>query len=251
MHQASAARGFTLIEVLIAMTLLSVMVVLLFASLNVCAESWDRGDKKMVEVNEAAVVHHFFQQHLTAAKPLWNLLSAAKQSQGEQPTFSFQGTSESLQFVGDFPASAARGGLQLFLLELQNNKDEPNSPDGADINIILNPFFPLTEGEQLQKEEITLLKRIKHLALSYYGIDNNGEDRWQGDWQDRTSLPQLVKIRIERDNGIFWPDMIIELKVIGTGDDSDTGDIEGAVDNEPGAEDADDPVDNDNGEANE
>ena len=34
-------NGFTLIEVLIAMTLLSIMVVLLFASLRICAESWE------------------------------------------------------------------------------------------------------------------------------------------------------------------------------------------------------------------
>ncbi|MFI3120724.1 MAG: type II secretion system protein, partial [Methylococcaceae bacterium] len=35
--------GFTLIEVLIAMTLLSIMVVLLFASLRICAQSWEQG----------------------------------------------------------------------------------------------------------------------------------------------------------------------------------------------------------------
>ncbi len=43
--------GFTLLEVLIAMSLLSIMVVLLFSSLKVGAESWDKGESKIAEVN--------------------------------------------------------------------------------------------------------------------------------------------------------------------------------------------------------
>ncbi len=58
------AQGFTLIEVLIAMTLLSMMMVLLFASLKICADSWEKGENKINEVNEFAVVYYFFNQHL-------------------------------------------------------------------------------------------------------------------------------------------------------------------------------------------
>ncbi|HEY8220174.1 MAG TPA: prepilin-type N-terminal cleavage/methylation domain-containing protein, partial [Methylobacter sp.] len=59
--------GFTLIEVLIAMTLLSLMVVLLFSSLRICAQSWEQGENKIAEVNEVAVVYNFFQKHLASA----------------------------------------------------------------------------------------------------------------------------------------------------------------------------------------
>jgi len=96
-------RGFTLIEVLIALTLLSIMVVLLFGSLKICAESWEKGESKIAEVNEVAVVYNFFQRHLSAAKPLRNDFK-------EESTFSFQGNIQSLQFVGEFPASAGRAG---------------------------------------------------------------------------------------------------------------------------------------------
>ena len=56
-------KGFTLIEVLIGLTLLSIMVVLLFASLKICADSWEKGEKKVASVNDMAVVYHFFQKH--------------------------------------------------------------------------------------------------------------------------------------------------------------------------------------------
>src|SRR5512139_1339393 len=87
-------RGFTLIEVLIAMTMLSIMVVLLFSSLKICADSWEKGESKITDVNEIAVVYNFFQRHLSEAKPLWNDLSKE-----EEKTFSFQGKTQSLQFI--------------------------------------------------------------------------------------------------------------------------------------------------------
>ncbi len=65
-------KGFTLIEVLIGLTLLSIMVVLLFTSLKICADSWERGEKKIASVNEMAVVYHFFQEHLSVTKPILN-----------------------------------------------------------------------------------------------------------------------------------------------------------------------------------
>ena len=68
----SRSNGFTLIEVLIGMTLLSIMVVLLFTSLKICADSWEKGESKITNVNEMAVVYNFFQQHLSVARPLWN-----------------------------------------------------------------------------------------------------------------------------------------------------------------------------------
>jgi len=57
---AAHLRGFTLIEVLIAMTLLGIMMVLLFTSLKICADSWEKGESKITDVNEVAVVYNFF-----------------------------------------------------------------------------------------------------------------------------------------------------------------------------------------------
>ena len=132
------AQVFTLIEVLIAMTLLSMMMVLLFASLKICADSWEKGEKKINEVNEFTVVYTFFHQHLSLAHPLWNDFSS------EEKTFSFQGSAHSLQFVSAMPASAGRAGFQLFSVELQSDNND------RFIKVTLMPFFPLAEGASWQ-----------------------------------------------------------------------------------------------------
>lgn len=212
------AKGFTLIEVLIAMTLLSIMVVLLFGSLKICADSWEKGESKIAEVNEIAVVYNFFQRHLSVAQPLWNDLS----EDGER-TFAFQGKAQSLQFVSAFPASAGRSGLQLFSLDLQNEDNHQV------INVTITPFFPVVEGEEWHKEEVTLIKDVTEFTMAYYGSDGGDSEVWQDQWLDRDVLPRLVKINIELENGIFWPEMIIELKV--TDATNDTNDLINTTDN--------------------
>lgn len=64
------ANGFTLIEMLIAITLLGVMVTLLFGSLRIAAQSWHSGETKIDQVNRKAVVYQFFKHHLGSARPL-------------------------------------------------------------------------------------------------------------------------------------------------------------------------------------
>lgn len=217
--------GFTLIEVLIAMSLLSIMVVLLFASLKICAQSWEKGENKIADVNEVAVVYNFFQRNLSTAIPLWNDFT-----ENEEKTFSFQGKKQSLQFVSVFPASAGRTGMQLFSIEPQQQDNEQV------IKVALTPFFPVTEGEAWNKEEAVLLKHVSNFSLAYFGAGDDGESGWQDEWLAKDVQPRLVKISISTANGIFWPEMIIELKGGGAANGEGT-----ATDTANGAESAASP----------
>ncbi len=222
-HIPGRLRGFTLIEVLIAMTLLSIMMVLLFTSLKICADSWERGENKITDVNEMAVVYNFFQRDLSIAKPLWKDLPVE-----EDKSFSFQGSSQSLQFVSAFPASAGRSGLQMFSLNLLEENNEQV------INVTIVPFIRLTEGEKLQKEEVTLLKHVTDFTLSYFSSASEiSESVWTDEWLNKEALPRLVKINIKLDNGIYWPAMIIDLKVTGVTDNANLGTESTADINQP------------------
>lgn len=202
MWHPKANAGFTLIEVLIAMTLLGIMVVLLFSGMRISAQSWQKGEDKINEVNDVAVVYQFFKHHLTAAKPLWKEVTEDNESE-----FSFQGKSQELQFVSSFPASANKSGLQLFTIKLVKESDD------TFIQVSIHPFFPALEGEEWREEEVTLLAHVRNFTLTYFGLDESAPDGiWQEEWLDQESLPRLVKIKIERDDGNFWPEMTIDLK---------------------------------------
>jgi general secretion pathway protein J len=205
MLHRKASAGFTLIEVLIAMTLLGIMIVLLFSSMKICADSWQKGEDKITEVNDVAVVYQFFQHHLSTAKPLWDDFS-----EENNKIFAFQGKNQELQFVSSFPASAKKSGLQLFSLKLINDSDEQL------IQVSIKPFYPVAEGEEWRQEEVTLLRHVRNFSLSYFGAEESQpEGSWRDDWLEKETQPRLVKIKIERDDGSFWPEMLVDLKVVG------------------------------------
>jgi general secretion pathway protein J len=202
MRNLKSGQGFTLIEVLLAMTLLSVMMTLLFASLKICAESWEKGEKKIFEVSETAGVVNFFQRHLVMAKPLWNDFTQ------EERSFSFQGDRQSLQFVSSFPASAGRAGLQLFTVGWVNENRQNL------IKVTIVPFYPVAEGDDWLTEEETLIKGVADFSLAYFGTEEGEtENRWLDQWLERDHLPKLVRIRIKLENDVFWPEMNFELKL--------------------------------------
>lgn len=203
----ATAQGFTLIEVLIAMTLLSFMMVLLFASMRICADSWEKGEAKVVDINQVAVVYNFFQRHLSTAIPMWDDFTNDPSS-GIR-IFSFQGRHDGLQFVSHFPASAGKPGPQLINIQLEQGDEE----DGQVINVTLTPFFPVATGGEWDKEEVVLVKHVAKLELHYFGADDQSSDPyWQDEWLEKEFQPRLVKIKIGLDKDIYWPEMIIDLK---------------------------------------
>jgi general secretion pathway protein J len=203
-------KGFTLIEVLIAMTLFSMMVVLLFGSLQVCANSWHKGETKIAAVNEMAVVSHFFQQHLATTQPLFNTgLNGNKKSDLQAP-LAFQGKRQSIQFTSAFPASVGRLGVQLFTISLKTEDGQQN------LKVKIIPLAPLNTTQD--HEEVVLINGVRDFSIAYFGADdatNNtlSKAAWRDDWQEKNTLPRLLKITIKLDNGLFFPDMLIALKI--------------------------------------
>lgn len=187
--------GFTLIEVLIGLTLISVMLVLLFASLRIGVKSWNKGESKIIEVGEMASVHNFFYNHLSSALPLWNDFDERNRS------FSFQGDEESLQFVSTLPASSGRLGLQVFNIKLIDKA----------IIVAIKPFYLSTEGAEWKIDDVTLIENIKTLTISYFGANRKKQQpQWQSQWT-YNHLPELIKIEIESNKQPYWPDIFLKL----------------------------------------
>ncbi len=192
------SRAFTLLEVLIGMSLLSVMMLLLLGSLRVCIQNWDAGEKKIAEVNRLAVLQQFFFRRLQNIRPLDDDFSF------DEPVFSFQGDKSQLQFVGAMPASAGRMGLQLFKIGLVAGKM------GKDIKVSVQPFFPLSDGEQWNADEITVLQAVDTLQFWYFGSEDvDAEPVWRQQWLDMEELPFLIAIAIKMQDGSVWPPIIV------------------------------------------
>ena len=95
--------GFTLLELLIAVTILGLIVVALTDGVRFAGQAWETQDKRIARHGDLDAVQNVLRQLIAPAERL-------------------SGTSFSLQFVGAIPAALARGGLYDIELRALNSR---------------------------------------------------------------------------------------------------------------------------------
>lgn len=205
----SSASGFTLLEVLIAMTLLGVMMVLIFGTLRVSVRSWESGEKQAAQVSQLLVLHNFLRSHLTRMKPWEDDFS------GEETVFSFQGTEQTIQFVSTLPLhNRGAGGWHKFSLQLTKNRDK------LDLIVKLEPFFPSLDQERQAIDDVVLIENIEAIRFSYFGSDESDkEDQWLDQWLEKSYFPKMIQVDIRVRGEKNWPPLVVAPKIARTDDD--------------------------------
>lgn len=212
-NRPATQMGFTLLEVLIALTLLSLMMVVLFGGLRFGARGWDAAEARVEAAGDRSLVQSFIRQRLMQARPIvWG------QNTG-RPSLAFVGERDFLRFVAPLPARRGQGGLYLFTLELVE------TDDNGQLIVTYRLFHPDTLEDSLKDEHekrTVLLEDVQDIELEYFGPEEaNDTPRWQSSWRERQQLPTLVRLRLDwTQPGIdAWPQLVVPLRLV----DSDKG----------------------------
>ena len=195
-------RGFTLLELTVALLLLALMSSVLYGTLSLSANSWDRGDAKAVQVGDMRLTEEFLRQSLTSQLPL-RLHKAV-----DQPLY-FQGKSDSLAFVAALPGQAG-GGTYFFRLAVK--------PSGDTSRLTLTRAIPDYAATALpdltSAEQSVLADRIAEVRFGYYGRDPDSNDAnaptWRDHWDDPQILPLLIRVDVVPAAGTPWPQLVVE-----------------------------------------
>ncbi len=202
MEAQKPERGFTLLEVLIGLVLLSIMMTLLFGSIRMGARIWDAGENRAADLDRMLIVQNFLRYHLNTVRPVIDDLSG-----DDNVKFSFTGTEKSIQFVSDLPSSARRKGLHQINLEVVKENDS------GVLIANLKPFYPALDGADAAIEDVRLLSGIESMEVSYFGADRfeikAPEGQWLEQWEDREFMPFLIKIELRMQSGRVWPPMMV------------------------------------------
>lgn len=197
-------KGFTLIEMLTAITILSIMMTLLFASMRIAGQNWQAGQEKISQNSIKQSAYRFFSHHLTRIFPYLHEVTMPDKSTVQKPVF--QGEPERIQFISALPLSSLRKGLYLFQLYSESNNNAKT------LYLKLTPYRNMA-NQQTETEEI--IPGISKLAFSYFGnIDSMEEPgHWHEKWTDVDHLPSLIKVEIALTDGSIWPEMIFPLQI--------------------------------------
>ncbi|ADE16676.1 general secretion pathway protein J [Nitrosococcus halophilus Nc 4] len=190
-----SCQGFTLVELLIAMTLVGMMLVILFSGLRLSTRSWEAAEQKLAVVEKQRVIEGLFRRQIREQK----LLFFNDPEQGQVMTFA--GTSEGMQFVAPLLTRLGLGGLYWITFEVVK--------EGGESHLVMNwwPYRP--EGlEEEGREREVLLEAVEEIAFSYFGKEAVGEaPEWHERWEDPQRPPQLVRLQV-RTQEAEWPELI-------------------------------------------
>jgi general secretion pathway protein J len=178
--------GFTLLELLLAITLLSMITGTILGGLHIGKRAWETGRvyETVSEVEEAA---RAIADQLARAYPV-----TLARPDGP-PMMAFQGLSNSCRFVG-----LSEGDMQWGGLVLTEIASAP-APQGADI-AIWTRVFRADDGfapSRADMRETQALRGVEIFDISYFGvIDDKHPPVWSDSWKDRQTLPKLLSVRI-------------------------------------------------------
>jgi len=111
MQRLSLQRGFTLLELLIALALIGLMVVLLFGALRFSSNAWASTEQRTERDAGMRLVYQYLADRMEQARPV----TAYVESQGEE-VFFFIGMDNAVELVSLMSAQLGGGGLHIIRL---------------------------------------------------------------------------------------------------------------------------------------
>ncbi len=196
-----AGKGFTLLEVLVAITIFSLVITVLYAGYRVAIRSWESGERRHAAVSELRLAGTFIRRHTTQAFPL-----AVSESRAWR--LWFEGDARGLVFVTAMPTYLGQGGMYEMTLKV----DEQN--DGATLMVSRRLLHPDADPGKPGVTDLArpLLEKLESAQFAYFGTTGeDGEESWHASWQGRQRLPRLVRLRIHSKRVGNWPEMIFRL----------------------------------------
>jgi len=198
-------RGFTLVELLLALTLMSMLLALAYGGLRASTRATDRGQTILEDSSRIRMAHQFVRQQLNQASPL---VFAVSDDDEERTVFT--GEADRIRFVAPMPGYLGFGGPQVQELAVVRGED---SLELVLSHALLQGF---EEANLYDGPPILLLDQIESATFSFLGRDENGElAGWASSWPDGSVLPDSIALEIEFVDDVYieWPLLTAAIRI--------------------------------------
>ena len=196
-------QGFTLLEILIVLSLLGVLLILVGGALVGANRAVLKAQRYTVSLDEMHAAQQFLRTALAQALPL------PIQPENGEPSGIFFGSAQRLVFVAGLPGQLG-GGINVYTLTLH----------GADGERTLRVSFARisltaqTSTYHVWGEPQVLVREVQQLNFSYQGEDPAGQlTGWLDHWPWPQRLPRAVRIQAKVNAAVPWLTEVVALRL--------------------------------------
>ena len=195
----SRLSGFTLIEVIVAISLLAFGLALGFGTLRGASKATERAELTSQRDERLRAVQGLLRRQLGGALPI----PYAFDSESGAATF-LSLSSNKLEFVATMPGYMSRGGPYLQTLELV--------PGSNGRRLQFQHQLLTTEGAlEAEREPVVLLDGIAEAGFEVPSLgEQSRPGEWQPQWLVSAQLPPMIRLKVRfLDQTRRWPDFVV------------------------------------------
>jgi len=197
-------RGFTLIEIMLAILLLALLLAGTYGSVRTVVRATHSGEDVIDHVNRLRVAQEFLRHQISRILPM-----PFGQEDGTN-NIVFQGEGDFMRFVAPMPGYLSYGGAYVQTLKLVNGS---NGLQMQYTHALLNGF-DLEKPSEAEEEPVVLLDQMQEARFEYRAFDEEGQlTDWSDQWEDSSLTPVMVRIAVtlRPETHTVWPNMEIPL----------------------------------------
>lgn len=212
--------GFTLLELLIATTVLGFLSLLLFGGLQFGTRVWEKAQTSTTDTNRVRAAQLFLSDEISRIYPSFSGLSPADKH------VQFEGQDKRMTFLA--PSKSAMGAMDWVTIQAQ--------PGKGSVSVVVTSEGELSNGHDTALRH-TLIRGLKWFQISYYGapspagtststpptanaglgrnaaVQPSPPPQWTSVWIGQRSLPSLIRIRAAFADKAPWPDLVVSPRI--------------------------------------
>jgi general secretion pathway protein J len=193
-----STTGFTLIEVVVTLTILGFILLIIFGAFRLGLSAWERGESTKEEYQRVRIISQLISQQIKSI-----VAYKIRTQQAEGDYLAFEGKAHSLKFVSALPIKAKQPeGFVYVIYEFKEGSGERGRLVLYEQRVLNKDFFAEEPKEELA---ISLLEGVSNVRFEYYREEDplkNQEEEWVEEWnaKEERKLPKTLRMTITQKN---------------------------------------------------
>ena len=191
----SPEKGFTLLELILSISILSLVMVTIYGTLSMGSRTWEKGERDIEKIQRMRVVMNLLAREIKSTFPY-------KVTPSELDThkefYAFDGKKDSISFVSSVPLRGEKGGLSWLTFWVEEDEGLVVVEQDA----LRADIFE--ERDSLDKDLMEVLDpRVTDIRFEYYKLksgkeEGEGEGEWEEKWdaEKEKTLPNAVSVEL-------------------------------------------------------